>query len=74
MLAAECSDNQSLLELAACMSSDNIKLADDMHINFAYKEAGKQAVVQLRLCLAHVLQLNHKRNHELIKKHKREKE
>ena len=52
----------------------HVKLADDMRINFAYKEAGKQAVVQLRLCLAHVLQLDHKQNNKLIRKHKREKE
>ena len=47
-----------------------------LQVNFAYKEAGeqKQALVKLRLCPKHALQLNHKQNHKLIKKRKREQE
>ena len=47
-----------------------------VQVNFAYKEAGehKQALVKLRLCPKHALQLNHKQNHKLIKKRKREQE
>lgn len=47
-----------------------------MQVNFAYKEAGehKQALVKLRLCPRHALQLNHKQNHRLIKKRKREQQ
>ena len=54
--------------------SDGHKLADGTQVNFAYKEAGehKQALVKLRLCPKHALQLNHKQNHKLIKKRKRE--
>ena len=47
-----------------------------VQVNFAYKEAGerKQALVKLRLCPKHALQLNHKQNHKLIKKRKREQQ
>lgn len=47
-----------------------------VQVNFAYKEAGeqKQALVKVRLCPKHALQLNHKQNHKLIKKRKREQE
>lgn len=43
-------------------------------VNFAYKEAGehKQALVKLRLCPRHAMQLNHKQNQQLIKKRKRQ--
>ena len=49
---------------------------DRVQVNFAYKEAGehKQALVKLRLCPKHALQLNHKQNHKLIKKRKREQQ
>lgn len=45
-------------------------------MNFAYKEAGeqKQALVKVRLCPKHALQLNHKQNHKIIKKRKREQD
>ena len=46
-----------------------------LQVNFAYKEAGerKQALVKLRLCPKHALQLNHKQNQQqLVKKRKRE--
>lgn len=47
-----------------------------VQVNFAYTEAGehKQALVKLRLCPKHALQLNHKQNHKLIKKRKREQQ
>lgn len=47
-----------------------------VQVDFAYKEAGeqKQALVKLRLCPKHALQLNHKQNHKLIKKRKREQQ
>lgn len=43
-------------------------------VNFAYKEAGesKQALVKLRLCPKHALQLNFKQNEQLLKKRKRD--
>ncbi|DBA90792.1 TPA: hypothetical protein ACH3X1_003997 [Trebouxia sp. C0004] len=43
-------------------------------VNFAYKEAGerKQALVKVRLCPKHAMQLNHKQNQQLIKKRKQE--
>lgn len=43
-------------------------------VHFAYKEAGehKQALVKVRLCPKHAMQLNHKQNQRLIKKHKQE--
>ena len=43
-------------------------------VNFAYKEAGesKQALVKLRLCPKHALQLNYKQNEQLLKKRKRD--
>ena len=47
-----------------------------VQVNFAYKEAGeqKQALVKLRLCPKHALQLNHRQNYKLIKKRKREQQ
>lgn len=43
-------------------------------VNFAYKEAGehKQALVKVRVCPKHAMQLNHKQNQQLIKKRKQE--
>ena len=43
-------------------------------VNFAYREAGenKQALVKLRLCPKHALQLNYKQNEKLLKKRKRD--
>ena len=43
-------------------------------MHFAYKEAGehKQALVKVRLCPKHAMQLNHKQNQRLIKKRKQE--
>ncbi len=45
-----------------------------MQVNFAYKEAGerKQALVKVRVCPKHAMQLNHKQNQQLIKKRKQE--
>ena len=59
--------------LCAVVSSPFDQLAY-VQVNFAYKEAGvqKQALVKLRLCPKHALQLNHKQNYKLIKKRKRE--
>ena len=58
----------------ACKTEQQSALFDVVQVNFAYKEAGehKQALVKLRLCPKHALQLNHKQNHKLIKKRKRE--
>ena len=41
---------------------------------FAYKEAGehKQALVKVRLCPKHAMQLNHKQNQRLMKKRKQQ--
>ena len=52
-------------------------LADSANVpqvNFAYKEAGerKQALVKVRVCPKHAMQLNHKQNQQLIKKRKQE--
>ncbi len=45
-----------------------------LQVNFAYKEAGehKQALVKVRVCPKHAMQLNHKQNQQLIKKRKQE--
>lgn len=45
-----------------------------LQVNFAYKEAGerKQALVKVRVCPKHAMQLNHKQNHQVIKKRKQE--
>ena len=45
-----------------------------LQVNFAYKEAGeqKQALVKVRMCPKHAIQLNYKQNKLLIKKRKRE--
>lgn len=63
-----------LLALLCAVLSSLFEQLADMQVNFAYQEAGeqKQALVKLRLCPKHALQLNHKQNHRLIKKRKRE--
>ena len=45
-----------------------------VQVHFAYKEAGehKQALIKVRLCPKHAMQLNHKQNQRLIKKRKQE--
>ncbi len=51
-----------------------IDCANVLQVNFAYKEAGghKQALVKVRVCPKHAMQLNHKQNQQLIKKRKQE--
>ena len=48
--------------------------ANLLQVNFAYKEAGehKQALVKVRVCPKHAMQLNHKQNQQLIKKRKQQ--
>ena len=64
------------LMLSVCMVCPQAASSAYLQVNFAYKEAGeqKQALVKVRLCPKHALQLNHKQNHKLIKKRKREQE
>lgn len=59
----------TLLALEKCFDTCLI-----WQVNFAYKEAGesKQALVKLRLCPKHALQLNYKQNEQLLKKRKRD--
>ncbi len=58
-------------EVKYCGLSDS---ANVLQVNFAYKEAGecKQALVKVRVCPKHAMQLNHKQNQQLIKKRKQE--
>ena len=45
-----------------------------LQVMFAYKEAGerKQALVKVRLCPKHAMQLNYKQSQQLLKKRKQE--